>query len=305
MGGILEAAIERFGAAFGDGVHRSRIWLNGEEASTGDAVRPGDEVAVIPPVSGGAGPVATPFPGWLAGVAAVLVLLAANSLGGPEWWAAAVVGVVAAWAADLATTVAARGRDLPLTPVLVAAVGGAVSAHLLGGPGLALALAIAVAATLGWGVASDASRLLHVLAPAALASVVAATATAGLLLVRVGFEPGTRVVGVFLAVMLAATAIASASEGLTRLPLGDPFSATVVVTVVVALVMAAVWDLDMVVFLIAGLVMAAGLVAGRGLGSMLRVRDVILLESSPGYLSVIDGVMVAATLYYPILLLVA
>ncbi len=306
VGAVLDSASERFGASFLAGLERSRIWLNGEEAKRDDVVKTGDEIAVIPPVSGGSGrgDLAVPFPGWLASVAVALALIAANSLGGAEWWAAVVVGVVGAWAIDVGAASADHGRDIPLVPILISAVAGAVAAHGMGKPGYALALLIAVLATLGWGVASDSSRLLSVLAPAAIVSVIAAGATSGLVLSRMSFDPGSRAVGVFLAVILAATAIAAATEGNVRLPFGDPFSATVVVGVVVSVVMAAVWNLDMVVFLIAGLVLAARLVAGRGLGSMLRTRDVVLLETSPGMLAVLDGAVLAAALYYPILLLV-
>jgi molybdopterin synthase catalytic subunit len=53
---VLEAAQERFGADFGRVLDSSAMWVNGEPASEADTVADGDEVAVLPPVSGGSGP---------------------------------------------------------------------------------------------------------------------------------------------------------------------------------------------------------------------------------------------------------
>ncbi|MGH9305012.1 MAG: MoaD/ThiS family protein [Acidimicrobiales bacterium] len=50
---VLDAGVERYGGAFAQVVAISAIWVNGEEAAPGDAVGSGDEVAVLPPVSGG------------------------------------------------------------------------------------------------------------------------------------------------------------------------------------------------------------------------------------------------------------
>ncbi len=51
---VLAAACARYGEQFAAVVARSKVWVNGEPALPGDPVREGDEVAVLPPVSGGA-----------------------------------------------------------------------------------------------------------------------------------------------------------------------------------------------------------------------------------------------------------
>ena len=51
---VLEAARARFDSEFSEVLDTSRIWLNGEPADLTAAVGDGDEVAVLPPVSGGA-----------------------------------------------------------------------------------------------------------------------------------------------------------------------------------------------------------------------------------------------------------
>ena len=54
VGAVLDAAADRFGPAFTAVLERSRVWLNGEPANRDDPAGPDDEVAVLPPVSGGA-----------------------------------------------------------------------------------------------------------------------------------------------------------------------------------------------------------------------------------------------------------
>lgn len=53
VGEVLAAASSRFGKTFVDVLATSRVWVNGEPAGEGDPVNPDDEVAVLPPVSGG------------------------------------------------------------------------------------------------------------------------------------------------------------------------------------------------------------------------------------------------------------
>lgn len=53
VGEVLAAATATYGAAFADVLATCKVWLNGEPADVADAVTDDDEVAVLPPVSGG------------------------------------------------------------------------------------------------------------------------------------------------------------------------------------------------------------------------------------------------------------
>lgn len=50
---LLDAAQTRFGPDFAMIVAASNVWVNGEPAEIADGLFDGDEVAVLPPVSGG------------------------------------------------------------------------------------------------------------------------------------------------------------------------------------------------------------------------------------------------------------
>jgi MoaD family protein len=55
VGALLDAAVSAYGPTFASVLGNSRFWLNGDEAAEGraTALTDGDEVAVLPPVSGG------------------------------------------------------------------------------------------------------------------------------------------------------------------------------------------------------------------------------------------------------------
>ena len=52
---VLTVARRNYGARFAEVLAGSRVWVNGEPAEDDTPVTDADEVAVLPPVSGGAG----------------------------------------------------------------------------------------------------------------------------------------------------------------------------------------------------------------------------------------------------------
>lgn len=50
---VIDAARARYGEPFASVVEHCQIWRNGEPSDPDDAVTGADEVAVLPPVSGG------------------------------------------------------------------------------------------------------------------------------------------------------------------------------------------------------------------------------------------------------------
>lgn len=53
VGGVLAEARRRYGEGFAAVLPRCKVWCNGEPCSDDTPVGPTDEVAVLPPVSGG------------------------------------------------------------------------------------------------------------------------------------------------------------------------------------------------------------------------------------------------------------
>jgi molybdopterin synthase sulfur carrier subunit len=54
IGDVLDEAVRRYGTPFAEVLATCRVWRNGDEARRDMPVDDDDEVAVLPPVSGGA-----------------------------------------------------------------------------------------------------------------------------------------------------------------------------------------------------------------------------------------------------------
>lgn len=306
VGGVIEAASEKFGPDFRRGVETARVWVNGESASMEDNVLATDEVVLIPPVSGGSQPTATfsavDLIGFLPIAVAVVAILANTQ--GQEIWAAVLVLIVAIWGVDLGSAFTSRGREFATLAVVVTAAGAAMAAHVAGGAGYALALVLAVAVGLGWAVAFPQYRQVDVFSPTVMVSLFAGLGTASLVLARSAHSPEPSAVDVFLVSVITALLLGSIVERIPPLPLLDPFSVTALGAVLSAVGAALIWDLDVVSYLLVGLGIAVALLAGRGLSSILRTGRAALTERPPGALVCLDGVALAAAIYYPLLLLV-
>lgn len=304
VGEVVDAASQQFGSAFRDNVARARIWRNGDPVDLEDPVAPEDEIALIPPVSGGAevaqstsAQLESLVPLALAGV-----LVVANVVAADTWWPVAVVGVAALWVIDLTQT--SRATAIPMAPALIAIMVSMAATHALGVAGLGLAIAAALVISFAAPVFVAAWRDLSTVAVSVVVAVAAAGAVSSLMLTRSAVPDGTKAVGVYLAVVIGTTLLVALFERLPTLPLADPIGGTAVGAVVLAVAAAAVWDLDLVTYVIVGIALAAALLAGRGFGSLVRLGEVALATRPPGLLSTADGAALAAGLMFPILDLV-
>ena len=302
VGGVIDAASQQFGPDFQRGVETSRVWVNGEEATPSDLVEANDEVVLLPPVSGGSQPssiAATDLVGFLPLVVAAVAVVA--NFQNQEIWAAGLVAIAAVWALDLNTSFTARGRVFAPLAVITTAAAGALAAHILGGTGYGLTIALAVAIVLGWAVAFPDYRQVDVYAPTLLAGLLAGLAAASMILSRSSFSPDEKAVDVFLVAVIAGVALGSLVGRMPAIPFLDPFSTTAIVAVIASVASAAIWNLDAVGYLLVGLGVAVALVAGNGLSSMFRTGTVTLTQRPPGVLASLDGIVLAAAVYYPLI----
>ncbi len=302
VNGVVAAAAREYGGDFAAGVKTSRIWVNGEEADGDRTVGPNDEVVILPPVSGGSQPAAATagidpmsLAPLLVGIIAVLA-----SIRGEEIWAAGLVAILSVWALDLGSVFAVRGRSFAPLAVATAAAAGAIAAHAAGTSGYTLALALGVVISLGWAVAFAEYRDVETYAPTALVTILAALAAASMVLAHSASSPEPSLVGVFLVAVIAGNVLGSIVSRIPAIPFLDPISTTAIAAVLGAVVAAALWDADIVGYLLVGVGVAVTLVAGRGLSSMLRRGAVSLVEPSPGFMPSLDGVVLAAAILHPL-----
>lgn len=305
VGGLIDAAEDKFGPDFRRGVETSRIWVNGSSATLDDPVGENDEVVLIPPVSGGAQSATMSSIDILgfAPLGVALVAILAN-LQNDAIWATALVAIAAVWAVDLQAVFLQRGRNFAPLAVGVTAAGSVMATHVLGGAGYGLTIVVAAVVALGWAVALPEYRDVPTYSPVFLTSLLAGLGASSLLLSRSAFSPDPSAVDVFLVIVIAAVALGAIVERMPSLPLVDPFTVTAIGAILAAVGAAAIWDLDVVGYLLVGLGVSVALVAGRGLSSMMRTGRVALTERPPGALTSLDAVILAAAIYYPLVSLV-
>lgn len=303
VGAVLESATHTFGPEFEAGLAASRVWVNGDPADEATPVASGDEIAVLPPVSGGEQVSVTDFQVPWAAVVAV-------ALGGllfldPAFFVAGAVGVLALWAWDLSQ---ARADDPVVLPAVLVAIAAGVAAPalLLDGDlhleGVGLAVAAGVIATFAQAAFWARARTLVSLGATMLVSVVAGAAAASLSLVRLA-DGGASALWVLLAVGLVSSLAAAGSERVPGLDVLDPLSAGAIGAVLAGLATSYFLGLSVVPYLLVSMVLALALIAGRAMGSLVRTGKVLLVDTAPGFLTPLDGpVLGAALLLYALVL---
>lgn len=297
VGELLDTATKQFGDGFGSGLQSAGVWVNGEAAKSGTVIEASDEVAVIPPVSGGT--LATrniEVAPSLLSVALVVALLAV-AWAPIEWFVVVAVGSILAWVWDVWLAAKATSNPFVVYPPLVAATFGGAFGYAWGLEGVAGALAIGVVVSVSWPIFDSANRDFRTTATTTLVSVLVVAAAGSLVL--------TRLLGSFAVVAFVIIAIVALVGAWIAGTYGSSIqSVDANVGALLGALLAglisgmAIEELDIAAGLLGGVAAAAGVIAGRALGSMLRTGTVTHTEDAPGSLALFDGVIIAAPLFW-------
>ena len=298
VGQVLERAGERFGDEFTGGLAAAGVWVNGDPATPDSPVGEEDEVALIPPVSGGTTMVRSPL---LMEIGLFLILagglLGANQAG-LEWFAVALVLAGAVWAYDLVDYAGRRGLGVPVYPVLLAVLGTVLSTYRWGVPGMAAATVGSVLFALIAAVVVPRLRPVEVVSASVLISLTGAFGIGSMLLLRMR-NPDESLAFLVVAVTAVTAAWLAGQREITGV---DPVVVTLLIGIVMGVVAATVWaEDDVLSMIVAALAASVALVAGRNVGSQLRAGGFFTLGTVPGALHGFDGIVLAAGPFWLIL----
>jgi molybdopterin converting factor small subunit len=283
VGDILDQANEKFGEQFSAGAAAAGVWVNGEPAQITTVVDESDEVALIPPVSGGAVTTANLDFGPNLLSVALFVALIAVSWADPAWFAFVATGAV---------------RDtFVVYPPLIGATLGAIGAYAWGFEGFAGATALGVIVAVSWPVFDSNHRDFRTTAATTLVTVVATAGTAGLVLLRL---TGSYAVVAFVLVTVFALvgAWVAGAYGAAIQSIDANVGALLGALLAGLLSGLLISEMDIAAGLLGGVAAAAGVIAGRTLGSLLRTGTISHTEDPPGALSMFDGAVLAAPLFW-------
>ncbi|MDE0171689.1 MAG: MoaD/ThiS family protein [bacterium] len=304
VGDVVSALVARYGREFERRLDTARIWKNGSEGAHDDPVTDGDELALIPPVSGGAergiagGGLESLL---LAGL--TLLLLGANVLG-IAFLVALWVGVAALWVIDLASASSEGDFKIDYQPLLAAIVVSVATSNTFGLSGLGIGVALTVVIVMGWTIVSPAARDLTTIAASALCALIASLSVSSILLARASVSGAGEgnIAGLLIVAILGAIAGRLAQRSRARI--ADPYMMASVVMVLAALAVAYLADFSRLGWFFIGLVMAGAVIAGRGIGSAFRTGRIQLTVRPDGLLTALDGPMLAVAVFVPVMWLI-
>lgn len=303
VGEVLEQAVGRFGPGFEAGLRAARVWVNGDQADGHTPVGSGDEVALIPPVSGGTTLVRSP-----GGIEAAVVLAVTLILFVTDIWSleATAVGLVIAgtlWAYDITGAAAHRHLNVATIPVLLAVPAAVLAGYRFGVPGVAAAMVGAALAVLGWGIGSARYRPIESVAAGTALALTAAFGAGGMILMRLRAEAVPAYEHELTAFLVVAAVAVAASwlAGRADITYLDPLTVTLLGAVGAGLLAGALWSEDLWPVVVASGAAAVALIAGRNLGSLTRAGGFFLVGPVPGSLHYLDGVFPAAGVFWLII----
>lgn len=294
---VLADASSRFGGDFAAALETAQVWVDGDRVGRDALVASGSEVAVIPPVSGGAMVVRSPMilEIGMVGVMAA-ALFGANEVS-LQWFSVAVVLVGAIWAYDMATSVDRRGLDVAILPGLLAVLGATLGTYRFGSLGMAAATVGSVLVALSWSVGSHRLRPIDSIVAGATIASMAAFGISSLILLRLRSRDETLVFLFAAAIAVLLSWLSDRSE----MPILDPLVAMLVGAVAAGAAAGAFWAPDLLAAIGGSFAAAIALVAGRNLGTLLRAGGFFAAGTVPGSLTYLDGVVLAAGAYWAIL----
>lgn len=292
VGEVLDRAVARFGSEFGRWLAESRVWRNGEPADRADPVASSDQLALLPPVSGGTSVAASTLAwrgaAWMAGAILLIANLASSE---PTWFVPAMVAVIGGWIIDASTQTASSFAPVP---AVLAATGASIGAYRWSSEGLGVAIGASVLLVLAVAVFVPRWRELEYLTSTALVAVVSGVATGSLVSVRLGEDGQTRVT-----VFLLLAAAAGVGWWLAGRPprVIDAPTASVLAVILTGAVAAFVVQ-PFLGLMLASATSGAGFLAGRAFGSTMRAGRVLLAQSVPGILVPLDAAMLGAGMFW-------
>lgn len=304
VGEVLEAASSRFGPGFAEGLATAKIWRNGEEVDTFQPVGPEDEIALLPPVSGGATAWATNLgSGGIATLVVVAALILGNMVGQQDLWTPILAAMVGLWTMDVTGAAAERGYELSVGSLLGGQIAAMALVHLLGPPALLPAMAMGVIFPLGAAAFVPRRRQFPALGIAAGIGALSCGALASLMLARAAFEPGGRTIGLFLLVTVGTIILAEIARRIRSNRLLNRQNTVVISMVALSLIGAVLWGFSLTDFLLVGFGLSAAYLAGEGFGTVLRSGR-LWSAPLPGILSSLDGPLCAGLVFFALLTLI-
>jgi len=308
VGEILDGLSTEYGAAFENGLMSAGVWVNGEPAERSAAVGADDEVAIIPPVSGGTyaeprtrTPLAVePADGILPVI--VLAALLVSAWVPLEWFVVISVGAALAWLWDLSDADAKQAGLINLYATLFAPPITAAATYAWGYAGFAGGLAASVAITIFWPIFQPHQRNIEAIAMTATSAVIAATGAGALVMLRMMSTTVALSFILIVTVAIIAALLTAVYGGQTV----DPNIGTLLGALVAGLLAGVLTaEIDLATGMFAAVAVAAGLISGRVFGSMVRSGSIMYTVRSPGQLSGLDGAWIAAPLFWLALVLLA